>query len=86
VDWAFVSRLAQPGMLGGAIGAYLLTTIPGRTVAPFMNTYLLIMGGWILWKAFRQRPTLSDPPRWACPLASAAASSTPSAAVDGDRW
>jgi uncharacterized protein len=33
-----------------------------------MNGYLLIMGAWILWKAFRQRPTVSDPPRWIGPL------------------
>ena len=37
VDWSFVWRLALPGMVGGAIGAYLLTTIPGDTIAPFMN-------------------------------------------------
>src|ERR671910_697713 len=68
VDWSFVARLALPGMVGGAIGAYLLTTIPGDTIAPFMNGYLLIMGAWILWKAFRQRPTVSEPPRWIGPL------------------
>ena len=62
VDWAFVRRLALPGMVGGAIGAYLLTTIPGETVAPFMNAYLLIMGALILWKAFRRRQSVSDPP------------------------
>ena len=68
VDWAFVWRLALPGMMGGAIGAYLLTTIPGDTVAPFMKRYLLLMGAWILWKAFsggarpwRSRPAGSCP-------------------------
>jgi hypothetical protein len=55
-------------MAGGAIGAYLLTTIPGETIAPFMNAYLLIMGAWILVKALRQRPTVSEPPRWIAPL------------------
>jgi uncharacterized membrane protein YfcA len=64
VDWSFVWRLVLPGMVGGAIGAYLLTTIPGDTVAPFMNGYLLVMGAWILWKALRQRSTVSEPPRW----------------------
>ena len=55
VDWAFVWRLALPGMVGGAIGAYLLTMIPGETVAPFMNAYLLIMGAFILWKTSQRR-------------------------------
>ena len=26
------------------------------------------MGTWILWKAFRRRPMVSDPPRWIGPL------------------
>jgi uncharacterized membrane protein YfcA len=64
VDWSFVWHLALPGMVGGAIGAYLLTTIPGDTIAPFMNGYLLLMGCWILWKALRPRPTVAGPPRW----------------------
>jgi uncharacterized membrane protein YfcA len=68
VDWSFVWRLALPGMAGGAIGAYLLASIPGETVAPFMNGYLLLMGAWILWKALRERPKLSEPPRWIGPL------------------
>jgi hypothetical protein len=68
VDWSFVSRLALPGMAGGAVGAYLLTAIPGETIAPFMNGYLLVMGVWILWKAFRPRPTGAAPPRWLMPL------------------
>jgi uncharacterized protein len=68
VDWAFVSRLALPGMVGGAIGAYLLTTLPGETIAPYMNVYLLIMGAWILFKALRPRPSVSEPPRWIVPL------------------
>ena len=55
-------------MVGGAIGAYLLTTIPGDTVAPFINAYLLLMGAWILWKAFRAAPDLAEPPRWLVPL------------------
>jgi uncharacterized protein len=34
VDWSFVWHLAVPGMLGGAVGAYLLTTLPGDAIAP----------------------------------------------------
>ena len=64
VDWAFVSRLALPGMVGGAIGAYFLTTIPGEQIAPFINGYLVLMGSWILWRAFRSRRSAAGPPRW----------------------
>jgi len=70
VDWRFVRRLAVPGMLGGAAGAYLLTTLPGDAVAPFVSAYLLMMGAWILWKAFRddRRAAADGPPRWIAPL------------------
>ena len=69
VDWAFVRRLALPGMLGGAVGAYVLTTLPGEAVAPYVSAYLLLMGAWILWKAYRSdRPTSAEPPRWLVPL------------------
>lgn len=69
VDWAFVRQLALPGMLGGAAGAYLLTMLPGETIAPLVSVYLLLMGGWILWKALRaDRPGRADPPSWMVPL------------------
>jgi uncharacterized membrane protein YfcA len=64
VRWAFVWRLAIPGMLGGATGAYILATVPSETIRPIINAYLLIMGGWILWAATLRRPTTADPPRW----------------------
>lgn len=51
---ALVWRLAVPGMLGGAIGAYVLAGLPGEEVRPFVSAYLLIMGGVILWKALRR--------------------------------
>jgi uncharacterized membrane protein YfcA len=56
-------------MLGGAAGAYLLTTLPGDAIAPFVSAYLLLMGAWILWKALRsERPAGAEPPRWIAPL------------------
>jgi uncharacterized membrane protein YfcA len=69
IDWSFVWYLAVPGMLGGAVGAYLLTTLPGDAIAPFVSVYLLLMGAWILWKALRsERPAGAEPPRWIAPL------------------
>lgn len=54
-------RLALPGMVGGAAGAFLLTTLPGDAIRPFINLYLLVMGGVVLWKALRS-PKPSDEP------------------------
>jgi uncharacterized membrane protein YfcA len=69
VDWAFVRRLALPGMLGGAVGAYILSSAPGEVIAPLVNVYLFLMGAWILWKALRRdRPSRADPPSWIAPL------------------
>jgi uncharacterized membrane protein YfcA len=65
----FVRRLALPGMLGGAIGAYLLSAVPGDAIAPLVNIYLFLMGAWILWQALRRnRPSAAEPPRWLAPL------------------
>lgn len=52
VDWALFRRLAIPGMIGGAIGAYVLTNLDGDAIKPFISGYLLVLGVFILWKAF----------------------------------
>ena len=63
VDFRLLRSLALPGMLGGAAGAYLLAGTPGELIRPFVNIYLLAMGGLILWRALRLgRPPL-DPTR-----------------------
>lgn len=52
VEWGLVKRLALPGVLGGVIGATILSTVPGETIRPFLSLYLALMGVYILWKAF----------------------------------
>jgi len=54
VDKELFRKLLIPGVLGGIVGAYILTAIPGETIKPFISFYLLIMGLVILWKAFRK--------------------------------
>lgn len=56
-------KLVIPGMIGGAAGAFLLATVPGETIRPFVNLYLLLMGGVILWKALRGRRAAVHRPR-----------------------
>jgi len=68
VRWPIVLRLAGPGMVGGGIGAYILTTIPGDVIRPVISGYLLLMGAWILRKAFRRSPTAENLPWWIAPL------------------
>jgi uncharacterized membrane protein YfcA len=42
VKWSMLWPLAVPDMIGGAVGAYLLTTIPGDVVVPLVSAYLPI--------------------------------------------
>ncbi len=53
IDWKLVRRLLVPGMIGGVAGAYLLTSIDGDFIKPYISGYLLLMGAFILYKAFR---------------------------------
>src|SRR6476620_584486 len=41
VDWKLVRRLLIPCVIGGVIGAYLLTTIDGNIIKPIIAAYLL---------------------------------------------
>lgn len=53
IDWKLVKRLLAAGVLGGIAGAYLLVSIDGDAIKPYISGYLLIMGIIILVKAVR---------------------------------
>lgn len=55
VDKRLVMRLAIPGALGGAAGAFLLSSIPGDVIKPFIAMYLLALGVFIVVRACRSR-------------------------------
>ena len=55
VDPRLVVRLAIPGMIGGAAGAYALVSLPGESVRPYVAVYLFGMGVLIVSRALRQR-------------------------------
>jgi uncharacterized protein len=56
VDWRLVRRLLLAGVVGGVLGAYLLTAIDGNLIKPYVAAYLLLMGGVIIYKAFTIQP------------------------------
>jgi uncharacterized protein len=64
----FFVRLVLPGMIGGAIGAFILTSFPGDLIAPFVSVYLLVMGIVILRKAFKNISAATETPRHLVPL------------------
>lgn len=54
VDKKLFLRLLIPGVIGGVLGAYILTELPGGKIKPFISIYLLIMGIIILIKVFKK--------------------------------
>jgi uncharacterized membrane protein YfcA len=68
VDRKLLWRLAVPGAIGGAIGAYALSEFPGDTVKPFVSAYLLLLGIVIIWKALTKRPREAPKPHSVAPL------------------
>jgi hypothetical protein len=55
VDRALMRRLVLPGIAGGVLGAYVLSSLPGDRIKPCVSVYLIVMGAMILRKAL-QRP------------------------------
>lgn len=61
VNWRLFWRLAPAGVVGGVLGAYVLTAIDGATLRPFVTTYLALLGVYILYRAMRVRPAYKEP-------------------------
>ena len=55
IDKKLLARLVLPGMAGGAIGAYALSSLPGDALKPYIAVYLLLLGVFIVWKAVGQK-------------------------------
>ncbi len=55
VDWRLVIRLAPAGMIGGAVGAYILSNIDGSVISPFVSAYLIAVGIFIFYKALNPK-------------------------------
>ncbi len=56
-------RLLVPGMIGATAGAWLLSSVDAAAIKPFVAGYLLLMGLYVLSKAFRARRKASGEPR-----------------------
>jgi uncharacterized membrane protein YfcA len=56
VDKTIFRGLVIPGILGGVVGAYLLSKLPGDQIKPLVAFYLMLMGVRILWKSLRHPP------------------------------
>lgn len=50
VDWGLFARLAIPGMIGGATGAYLLSGVDAAAARPIIFVYLALIGVHLVWR------------------------------------
>ncbi len=53
-------NLLIPGIIGVLLGAYIITSVDGKVIEPYVNVYLLLMGLYALSKAFRRIALKTD--------------------------
>ena len=56
VEWRLMAPLAVAGVIGGVLGAYVLTGLEAAVIKPFIVAYLALIGVWILWRAGHDIP------------------------------
>jgi uncharacterized protein len=61
VNWKLFARLALPGMLGGFLGAYVLSNVSADAAKPFVMLYLAGIGVYILWRGLKYPPQEKKP-------------------------
>jgi uncharacterized protein len=67
VNWRLFGRLAVPGVIGGALGAYVLTQVSAEAARPFVLAYLASIGVYLVWRGIHYPPT-HKPPKIVEPL------------------
>lgn len=55
VDWTLFLRLMIPGVVGGVLGAYVLSNIDASMARPFILAYLGSIGVYLLFRGIRHR-------------------------------
>ena len=61
VDWRLFARLVIPGVIGGVLGAYVLTQMDAGVARPAILTYLAAIGIYLLWRGIKYPPTAKRP-------------------------
>lgn len=67
VNKEWLLPLIIPGVIGGALGAYFLSSIPGDTIKPYVAGFLLFLGIILIYRFFPRRSSapaldVNDPP------------------------
>ena len=61
IDWPLFWRLLIPGVIGGVLGAYVLTSLHAEVVKPFVLGYLVLVGVWLLIRGLLYPPKIAKP-------------------------
>ena len=68
IDWRLVRKLGAAGVLGAVLRAWVLSNVDAAFMRPFVSSYLLLMGLYILFKAARIAPMRDAPAPWVAPV------------------
>ena len=61
VDWRLFFRIVIPGVIGGVLGAYVLTQISADTARPFVLAYLTSLGLYLFYRGVMHKHTERQP-------------------------
>lgn len=61
VDWKLFFRLVIPGIIGGVLGAYVLTNIDAEVARPLVLAYLMAVGAYLLWRGVTHTHAEKEP-------------------------
>ena len=61
IDWPLFWRLLIPGVIGGVLGAYVLSSLHAEIVKPFVLGYLVLIGIWLLIRGLLYPPKIAKP-------------------------
>ena len=61
VNWKLFLRLVIPGVIGGVLGAYVLTRIDAAVARPLVLSYLLSIGLYLLWRGATHKHVEKEP-------------------------
>ncbi len=61
VDWRLFLRIMIPGVIGGVLGAYVLSNIDASVAKPFILAYLSGIGIYLLWRSLHYPPKQREP-------------------------
>lgn len=61
VNWRLFFRIVIPGIIGGVLGAYVISNVSAEQARPVVMAYLLAIGLYLLWRGMTHRHIEREP-------------------------